>query len=260
MIITNEWLINNKTLAGGYNKQQLNILGIEWPPWKGWKDKVIGKELCEEKVKEFLNCITIKKPKNNIHHNKLINNNKLYEDESKLINNNILYEDETKLINISDISKFNIDYFVYTDGVCINNGYDNAIAGIGIYFQENDIRNISKKVIGKQTNNIAELQAIIDVYDIIKNDIIDKKVCIVTDSQYALHCITSYGLKQSKNNWKKDIPNKDLVKNSYELYKNKKNIYFTYIKAHTENDDLHSKGNDGADKLANKACGLESCP
>jgi hypothetical protein len=166
MIITDEWLINAAP-TGGYNKQQLNILGIEWPPCKGWKGKVIGKELCEEKVKEFKNCITIKKTKNNIHHN-------------KLINNNILYEDESKLIDISDISKFNIDYFVYTDGACINNGYDNAIAGIGIYFQEDDIRNISKKVIGKQSNNVAELQAIDDVYDIIKNDIIDKKVCIVS--------------------------------------------------------------------------------
>ncbi len=27
MIITDEWLINNKTLACGYNKNQLNILG-----------------------------------------------------------------------------------------------------------------------------------------------------------------------------------------------------------------------------------------
>ena len=147
MIITYEWLINAAPSCG-YNKQQLNILGIEWLPCKGWKDKV------RRKSKKFKSCITIKKTKNNIHHNKLINNNILYEDESK----------------------FNIDYFVYTDGACINNGYDNAIAGIGIYFQEDDIRNISKKVIGKQTNNIAELQAIFDVYDIIKNDIIDKKI------------------------------------------------------------------------------------
>ena len=29
MIITDEWLINNKTLASGYNKNQFNILGME---------------------------------------------------------------------------------------------------------------------------------------------------------------------------------------------------------------------------------------
>ena len=33
-----------------------------------------------------------------------------------------------------------------------------------------------------------------------------------------------------------------------------------YIKAHTENNDVHSKGNYNADKLANKAIGLEQCP
>jgi hypothetical protein len=30
--------------------------------------------------------------------------------------------------------------------------------------------------------------------------------------------------------------------------------------AHTEKSDIHSIGNDGADKLANKAIGLDSCP
>ncbi len=33
-----------------------------------------------------------------------------------------------------------------------------------------------------------------------------------------------------------------------------------YVKAHTENTDSHSIGNDGADKLANKAIGVEECP
>ena len=105
------------------------------------------------------------------------------------------------------------------------------------------------------------MQAIIDVYDIIKDDIDnDKKICIVSDSKYALSCVTEYGERQSINNWQKDIPNKELVKYGYELYKNQKNIYFMHIKAHTENNDVHSKGNNGADKLANKAIGFEECP
>ena len=102
--------------------------------------------------------------------------------------------------------------YIQIDGACINNRYDNTIVYISIYFQEDDIRNISKKVISKQSNNVAELQAIVNVYDIIKNDIIDKKICIVLDSQYALNCITQYELKQSKNDWKKNIPNKYLIK------------------------------------------------
>ena len=41
---------------------------------------------------------------------------------------------------------------VYTDGSCHNNGRTNARAGYGVYFGENDSRNISKPLKGKQTN------------------------------------------------------------------------------------------------------------
>ena len=46
---------------------------------------------------------------------------------------------------------------VFTDGACINNGKPNAKAGIGVFLSENDTRNVSRRVIGKQTNNVAEL-------------------------------------------------------------------------------------------------------
>ena len=155
----------------------------------------------------------------------------------------------------------NPDYYVYTDGACSNNGKDNALAGIGIFFGIDDIRNISKNIEGKQTNNTAELSAIIETYTIIENDIeIGKKIAIVSDSEYAIKCVSSYGEKCSKKSWNVDIPNKELVKIAYELYKNKPNVQFIHIKAHTNNTDIHSIGNDNADKLANMAIGIESCP
>ena len=40
---------------------------------------------------------------------------------------------------------------------------------------------------------------------------------------------------------------------------NKTNIQFIHVKAHTNKQDIHSCGNDNADKLANIAIGLESC-
>jgi len=157
--------------------------------------------------------------------------------------------------------EFNPDYYVYTDGACSNNGKDNALAGIGIFFGVDDIRNLSKKIEGKQTNNAAELTAIIETYSIIETDVINgKKIVIVTDSEYAIKCVSSYGEKCCKNSWNKDIPNKDLVKTAYEMYKDKQNIQFIHIKAHTNNKDIHSVGNNHADKLANMAIGLESCP
>jgi len=258
MIITEEWIINNKTPNGGYNRKQFEILGIQYPPKKGWKDEIIGIDLSEKKVKEFENV-----SKGLLEGQKTIFQFINKTEPEMVISNSdkdIQKEKKIQLINISDISNYNIDYFVYTDGACLNNGSDNAIAGFGIYFGENNPKNISKKVVGKQTNNIAELQAIIDVFEIIKDDIDNKKICIVSDSKYALNCVTEYGEKQSLHNWQKDIPNKELVKCGYELYKNQRNIYFMYIKAHTENIDIHSKGNYGADKLANKAIGLEQCP
>ena len=83
-----------------------------------------------------------------------------------------------------------MDYYVYTDGACSKNGYKNAKAGYGIYFGEKDPRNVSKKIVGKQTNNVAELTAVIEAYYIIKEEASNgKKICIVTDSDYVLKCV-----------------------------------------------------------------------
>jgi len=170
-------------------------------------------------------------------------------------------ESKEKETEIKTAIDFIPDYYVYTDGACSNNGKDNASAGIGIFFGIDDIRNTSKKIEGKQTNNTAELTAIIETYFIIENDIINgKKVTIVSDSEYAIKCVSSYGAKCDKNGWNVDIPNKELVKNAYQIYKDKPNIQFIHIKAHTNNTDIHSIGNDNADKLANIAIGLNNCP
>ena len=142
------------------------------------------------------------------------------------------------------------DYYVYTDGACSRNGRTNAKAGIGIYFGENDPRNISECIIGKQTNNTAELKAIIKAFDIIKNDIPTKKIAIVSDSIYAIRCCTTYGEKIINN--PKKIPNKELVLQAYKLYRNT-NVKFIHIAAHTNNNDIHSIGNKNADKLATAA-------
>jgi ribonuclease HI len=178
----------------------------------------------------------------------------------KNMNNNI--QNHNIIVNSKDDNiVFNPDYYVYTDGACSNNGKDNALAGIGIFFGINDNRNISKKIEGKQTNNTAELSAIIETYHIIENDILNgKKIAIVSDSEYVIKCVSSYGEKCYRKCWNVDIPNKDLVKIAYEMYKDKLNIQFIHIKAHTNNTDIHSFGNDNADKLANIAIGLESCP
>ena len=194
------------------------------------------------------------------------------------IKNEILFDDDTPNIELKDIFKknrlasilkgchekinesFEPDYYVYTDGACSNNGKDNALAGIGIYFGEKDDRNVSKRIEGKQSNNTAELSAIIETYNIIENDILSgKKIGIVTDSQYAMLCLTTYGERLQNDKWSKNIPNKELVKTGYQLFKDNPNIKFIHIKAHTDNTDLHSIGNSYADKLANEAIKVDDC-
>ena len=158
------------------------------------------------------------------------------------------------------------DYYVYTDGACVNNGQENAMAGMGIYFGDDDPRNVSKRVVGKQSNNTAELGAIIEAYTIIKDDVENGKVVtIVSDSIYAIRCVTTYGEKCAAKGWSADIPNKDMVKRGYELYRRNSpfaehRIFFKHIKAHTGKDDVHSLGNENADRLANMAIGLTHCP
>ena len=138
---------------------------------------------------------------------------------------------------------FHPDYYVYTDGSCIHNGKSNAKAGIGIFFGDGDPRNLSKRIEGKQTNNRAEITALIEAYYIIEEDIKQgNRIAIMSDSLYAIRSLTSYG---------EDMPNIDLVTLLQKLYHGKNNVKFFHVKAHTNKKDVHSIGNDGADRLAN---------
>ena len=143
---------------------------------------------------------------------------------------------------------------VFTDGACSMNGTVNAKAGIGIYFGQNDTRNVSRRIEGKQTNNTAELSAVIEVFSILKEEIKDgKEIRIYTDSEYVIRCGGDYGEKCEIIQWKKKkgtIPNVELVKELYSVLKQNKNVKLKHIKAHTNKKDILSKGNEEADKLA----------
>lgn len=168
---------------------------------------------------------------------------------------------EEKLTHNNHISEYDDgfipDYYVYTDGSCKKNGKMGAQAGYGIYFGPNDDRNVAQKLTGEsQTNNAAELTAVIEVYKIIETDVVqnNKKVTIVTDSTYAIYCATTYGRKCHEERWVSTaMPNKELVKSAFYLYNRleaQTNIRFRHIRAHTTNNDIHSIGNQEADKLA----------
>ncbi len=51
-IITHE-LIEAGANSNAYNKKQLAILGVKWPPKKGWKKKLIGKFISDSSLQDF---------------------------------------------------------------------------------------------------------------------------------------------------------------------------------------------------------------
>tara|TARA_B100000795_G_scaffold150076_1_gene112405 strand:- start:17095 stop:17736 length:642 start_codon:yes stop_codon:yes gene_type:complete len=156
----------------------------------------------------------------------------------------------------------NTEVNVYTDGACSRNGQKGAKAGLGVFFGENDLRNYSEPIQGKQTNNTAELSAIIKAADILKREIMAGfSVNVYSDSAYAIRCCSTYGEKLEKLNWtkKKPIPNVEMVKEAYYTFKGVENVHFHYIAAHTGKTDKHSLGNEGADKMANIAIGQTEC-
>ena len=143
--------------------------------------------------------------------------------------------------------------YVYTDGACIHNGKKYAKAGIGIYFGPNDKRNVSERITGKQTNNAAELEAILQVFQILDKEIKKgEEYVIMTDSEYAIKCMKSYGYKLALKHWKSDkpIPNLEKVKAGFTLFQNYPNVKLEHVRAHTGKKDAHSIGNEWADKLA----------
>ena len=148
---------------------------------------------------------------------------------------------------------------VYIDGSCVNNGKENARAGYGVYFKENDTKNEYGRVEGKQTNNTGELTGIIRALEILSD--VDIRINIYTDSEYVMKCAGYYTARLAKNNWKtqndKVPPNLKLLKKLYELMNNKENVKLHHIKAHTNLQDEHSIGNYHADRLANLAIGVD---
>ena len=102
---------------------------------------------------------------------------------------------------VKEKTEFVPDICVYTDGACSNNGRENAIAGIGVFFGKDDERNVSRRISGRQTNNTAELSAIIEVYRILEREIhAGYNIVICSDSQVAIGWCTTTGAKYSKNN------------------------------------------------------------
>jgi len=142
--------------------------------------------------------------------------------------------------------------FIYTDGSCIK--FKNGItkAGYGIYIPEKNIKISEPLTNQKQTNNRAELTAILECIQYLKKDDLKKELIIITDSAYSMYIFDKTGENYEKNNYIKDgqeVLNKDLIIKALKI-KRTYNLKLVKIRAHTSKNDIHSKNNDIVDKLA----------
>lgn len=131
---------------------------------------------------------------------------------------------------------------VYADGGCLSNGSENAKAGVGVYFEGGEYGNVSKRINGKQTNNRAELTAILVTLRTIKPE---ENVRIYTDSAYSIAGIN----KTNKRNVNLDI----FEQLDRAIAKRTGTLELIKVEGHSGLDD----GNSCADALATSACKTE---
>ena len=143
---------------------------------------------------------------------------------------------------------------IFTDGSVIQNGNSNR-GGIGIFFGNDDPRNVSESIDEDNiTNNRTELMAILRCCQIIERGLSlgeesRNKFTINTDSQYALIICTISCFKWADLNWNINKSNLDIVRQLHAIVVHLGPVVnFRWVKAHAGNP-----GNTEADRLANDA-------
>lgn len=136
---------------------------------------------------------------------------------------------------------------VYTDGACQANGQEGAKAGIGIYWGVDHPLNVAAKLVGKQTNNRAELAACLGAL-LQAKDLGCMALTLCTDSAYTINAVTIYSKAWKRNGWIKadgtEPLNLDLIRPLYEL------DFDMCVTWQHVNGHVGIEGNEAADKLA----------
>lgn len=155
------------------------------------------------------------------------------------------------------------NYYLFTDGCCLNNQGKHKRGGYGVYYPHNPELNLSVKL-DSPTNNKGELSAIYyGLLNLITTKPIVKPIVVISDSKYAIDCITKWASGWEKNGWKKrdgkPILNFELIKNTFYLIKNLRfPVTFKHVNSHQDEPEdkisdayFQWHGNMMADKLAN---------
>lgn len=145
---------------------------------------------------------------------------------------------------------------VYCDGACKSNGTDNCVAGIGVWWGENDPKNLGERCPGKQTNNRAELVAIARA---LESASLAGDLIVRSDSRYAIDCIDKWYPGWIRNNFVsstgqpvKNVPLIRYIKTLMDIRgSNGLRVQLEHVRGHSG-----ITGNEEADRLANCGCDL----
>ncbi|KIK47662.1 hypothetical protein CY34DRAFT_212831 [Suillus luteus UH-Slu-Lm8-n1] len=141
---------------------------------------------------------------------------------------------------------------VYSDGACKGNGQVRPVAGVGVWWGWNDPRNIAERCPGDQTNNRAELIAIVRALE--TTPFSQRPLMIKTDSKYSIQCVESWLPKWSANGFRtatgQSVKNAELIRYlAALLYARERagpKVVFKHVRGH-----VGIEGNECADRLAN---------
>ncbi|KAJ7116838.1 ribonuclease H-like domain-containing protein [Mycena crocata] len=147
---------------------------------------------------------------------------------------------------------------VYSDGACKGNGKASSVAGVGVWWGKDDPRNLAERCPGDQTNNRAELIAILRILETAPPS--KRGLLIKSDSQYSIACFQDWLPNWVKNGWKnasnQPVKNAAIIKYlSAHLdarARRGQKVRLQYVKAHNGEE-----GNEGADAQANLGCYCE---
>jgi len=141
---------------------------------------------------------------------------------------------------------------VYSDGACKGNGKVGSVAGVGVWWGQSDERNLAERCPGVQTNNRAELIAIVRALETAPHD--KCPLLIKTDSQYSINCfqtwLPGWIARKWKNSKGEPVKNRQLIQYLSALLDQRalegQKVRLQYVRGHAGEE-----GNEGADFLAN---------
>lgn len=160
--------------------------------------------------------------------------------------------------------------FVFTDGAASKNGGENCEASWSVYFADQDHRNCSGRVELSPSNQKAELYAILQALQLTADE---PDVTIVTDSKYAIDCLTKWCNSWKRNGWVtakgEPVKHVEVIQQSLafvhslggaDFETDEPRVKFRHVKSHrkqpTDGQELFFwLGNDHADRMARRVLG-----